>query len=288
MLKKRVVATLVVRDNIVVQSINFGKYLPVGKPEIAVDFLNQWGIDEIIFLDINASKLGTGPNFELIKNIAKKCFVPLTIGGGVNNINQINKLLKFGADKVSLNSILLKDINFVKKASMIFGNQCIVASVDVIKVGEQYEVYDYLNSTSSKINVLDFVLQLEQAGIGEICINSVDRDGSYKGYDLDLVNSVVEISNVPIIISGGAKTPYDFIDVFNSTDVNGASAANFFHFYEHSVTLTKSVLNREIPIRIETNFNYNESTFSSNYRLLKKEDFILENMLFHKITKEII
>jgi cyclase len=286
MLKKRVIATLIVKNNIVVQSINFNKYLPIGKPRIAIEFLNQWGVDEIIYLDIDATRHGHEPNFDLIKNIAEKCFLPLTIGGGIKNIDHIKKLMKYGADKISLNSILLSDIEFVKQTSSIFGSQCIVASVDVIKVGGNYEVFDYLNSKSNKVSIVDFVRQLEDSGIGEIFINSIDRDGTYKGFDMDLISKIDSISNVPVIICGGAKTPQDFQEVFENSNVSGAAAGNYFHFYEHSVTLTKSFLNRKLPIRLETNFDYHESDLSNDFRILKKEDIFLENMLFHKIENE--
>jgi cyclase len=288
MLKKRVIATLVVKDNIVVQSFNFNKYLPVGKPEIAVEFLNQWGVDEIVYLDISATKNNLEPNFQLIKKVAKKCFVPLIIGGGIKTIDHVKELMQSGADKISLNSTIIHNQNFAEEASTIFGNQCIVASIDAIKVGNKYEIFDYLNNRSTNLEVGDFVTKLEVNGIGEIIINSVDRDGSYKGFDLDLINNVCNNTNVPVICSGGAKTPRHFLEVFQNTNVSGASAANYFHFYEHSVTIAKSFINTAVPLRMESKINYRENRFFDDFRLLKKNDLELEKMLFTKIEKEII
>jgi len=288
MLKKRVIATLVVKDNLVVQSFNFNKYLPVGKPEIAVEFLNQWGVDEIVYLDISATKNNLEPNFQLIKKVAKKCFVPLTVGGGIKTADHIKELLQCGADKISLNSSLIQNQKLVLESSTVFGSQCIVASIDSFKLNYKYYVYDYLNKQKTDLEVSTFVDLLQRIGIGEIIINSVDRDGSYKGFDLDLINNVCNYTNVPVICSGGAKTPRHFLEVFQNSNVSGASAANYFHFYEHSVTIAKSFINTVVPLRMESKINYRENRFSDDFRLLKKNDVELEKMLFTKIEKEII
>ena len=134
MLKKRIIATLIVKNGIVVQSIGFGKYLPVGKPQIAIEFLNQWGIDEIVYLDISATKNNIGPDYKAIRESAKMCQVPLTVGGGITNVNQMRELMHCGADKISLNNAVLNDLNLISSAAKVFGNQCIVASVDVKKI----------------------------------------------------------------------------------------------------------------------------------------------------------
>ena len=134
MLKKRIIASLNILNNIVVQSIGFKKYLPVGKPEIAVEFLNDWGIDEIILLDIGATKNGYKPNLEMIKKVSSFNMVPLTVGGGISNIRDIENLMHCGADKICVNSLLSKDLSEVNKASMIFGSQSIVASIDIKEI----------------------------------------------------------------------------------------------------------------------------------------------------------
>lgn len=288
MLKKRIAANLVVRDGIVVQSIGFKKYLPVGKPLIAIEYLNQWGIDEIILTDISATKQRVKPNFSLIKEAAIKCHVPLTVGGGIKSIEDIKELMHCGADKISLNQSAHDNPGLVNQAAHVFGDQCIVVSVDGIKTDNGYCVFDYSNQRSRNLSVVDFVKQVQENGAGEILINSVDRDGSYSGYDLDLINQVCEIATVPVICCGGAKNANDFIQVFNQTNVSAASAGNFFHFTEHSVNITKSVIKKEINIRIETFADYLDANYDNDLRLNKKEDLVLEDMLFLRIEKEVI
>jgi len=288
MLKKRIVATLVVKDGIVVQSIGFKKYLPVGKPEIAIEFLNQWGVDEIIFLDISATKDNRGPDFHSIKNASLKCHVPLTIGGGISSLNQMKELMHCGADKISLNHIALTNKDLIFKAAQVFGKQCIVISIDVIKSDGTFKIFNYLNNQIVDISLEEYVLEVQNLGAGEILINSVDRDGSYLGYDHDLINSICKIATVPVICSGGAKNASDFIEVFDKTNVSAASASNMFHFTEHSVIITKAIIKRTMDIRLDTFADYSDSLFDNNIRLNKKSDKYLEDMLFIKIEKEII
>jgi cyclase len=288
MLKKRVIATIIIKNKIVVQSINFDKYLPIGSPIVAIEFLNNWGIDEIILLDIDTTKNKCEPNYELVQLATQKCFVPITIGGGINCIDQISKLMHSGADKISLNYSALHNEKLVTNAAKIFGNQCIVVSIDAIKIGNKYLVYDYINKSAINLEPSKLAFKVANLGAGEILINSVDRDGCYIGYDLDLINSVCNAVNIPVICSGGAKNANDFIEVFQMSNVSGASAANLFHFNEHSVNITKKSISDKINIRIETQANYLNSTFDDMFRLQKKQDEVLEKLLFTKIDKEII
>ena len=209
MLKKRIAASLIVKDGVVVQSIGFKKFLPVGKLPVATEFLNQWGIDEIILLDISATKRNVEPDYKMIKNSALKCRVPLTVGGGINNLDQIKELMHCGADKIAVNQAALINIDLISKAAHKFGDQCVVVSIDGIKTGDGYKVFDYVNHKALSISVKDFARELQSRGAGEILINSVDRDGSYLGYDIDLINSVCDSVTVPVICSGGAKNAID-------------------------------------------------------------------------------
>jgi cyclase len=288
MLKKRIAATLIVKDGIVVQSIRFKNYLPVGKPAIAIEYLNQWGIDEIILLDISASYKNAVPDYSMIKTASKKCFVPLTVGGGITDIEQMKELLHCGADKVSLNQVLLYKPELITEAALLFGNQCIVASLDAVKTDTGYKVFDYLKKMPLEINPAHFAKELEERGAGEVLINSVDRDGSYHGYDIQLINQVCEAVTVPVICCGGAKSANDFIQAFSETKVCAASAANFYHFTEHSVNCTKTNVLKQVPVRLETYANYSNSTFDGMQRLLKKTDKELEEMLFVKTENEVI
>ncbi len=286
MLKKRIAATVVVRDGIVVQSINFNRYLPVGKPPIALEFLNSWGIDEIVLLDITASKGGCMPDYDMVKQASAKSYVPLTVGGGIRSIEHIRELMHCGADKVSFNQAAIQNPELISKAASVFGNQCVVVSIDALHTPAGYKVYDYLEKKTLDFSPAKFAVSMERLGAGEILINSVDRDGSYKGYDLELINSVCEGVTVPVIAAGGAKNATDFVNVLGQTEVRAASAANFFHFTEHSVNTTKAHIVKTLDVRLETHADYNENDFDKDGRLLKKADKVLEDMLFIKIEKE--
>ncbi|MDT9547579.1 MAG: imidazole glycerol phosphate synthase cyclase subunit [Chlorobium phaeovibrioides] len=288
MLKRRIVATLVVKDGIVVQSIGFKRYLPVGQPAIAVEFLNQWGIDEIILLDISASRNGRAPDFAMVRSAASLCRVPLTVGGGITRIEHITELMHCGADKVSINQAALFNPELLTDAAHQFGDQCIVASIDGLLTDKGYRVYNYLQSKVLDRTPAEQAVQLQQFGTGEILINSVDRDGSYLGFDLDLIDSVCSVVTVPVICSGGAGDAQHFIEVFKHTHASAASAANFFHFSEHSVTTVKAQVSHNCPVRHETWFNYLGTRFDDHGRLLKKEDRELEEMLFLRIEKDVI
>lgn len=288
MLKKRIIATLVVKDGIVVQSIGFKRYLPVGKPAIAVEFLSQWGIDEIILLDISASRYGRSPDYAMVRSASSHCRIPLTVGGGITQIEHIMELMHCGADKVAFNQAALFKPELLTEAAHRFGDQCIVASIDALLTEMGYMVYDYRQHKALGQTPGELAAQLQKQGAGEILINSVDRDGSYLGFDLDLITSVCSMVSVPVISSGGAGHAHHFLEVFTHTQASAASAANFFHFSEHSVTTVKAQLSPYYPVRHETWFNYLGTRFDDHGRILKKEDSELEEMLFLRIEKDVI
>ncbi|MFN8577354.1 MAG: HisA/HisF-related TIM barrel protein [Candidatus Sericytochromatia bacterium] len=288
MLKKRIIANLVIKNDIVVQSINFSRYLPVGKPDIAVEFFNDWGVDEIIYNDISATLNNKEPNYDLIREVSRKCYVPLTVGGGISNISQIKKLMHCGADKVALNSSL-SNSRFVLEASRTFGNQCLVASIDSIYISNDYYLYNYLTHKAEDIKIIDFIKYVQEIGVGEILINSIERDGTYLDFNEELIKIVCLNSNVPVICIGGAKNTQSFINILENSNVSGVAASNILHFTEHSITQIKSqLIKNNILLRHDTDFTYNNSLFDKNFRLLKKDDKILEELLFKKFKKEII
>ena len=288
MLKKRIVAILVVKNGIVVQSRGFNSYMPVGKPAIAMEFLSDWGVDEIILLDISAAKEGRAPDHLMVRNGSVDCHVPLTVGGGITSTDHILELMHSGADKVSFNQAALHRPALLTEAAKLFGNQCVIASIDAVRVADKYFVYDYLQRKALQINVDEFARQLQDRGAGEILINSVDRDGSKSGFDLGLINSVCTAVTVPVICCGGAGNPRHFLDVLENTQASAVAAANFFHFTEHSVTTSKALTASSVPIRHETHARYENNCFDSFGRLLKKDDAELEELLYHRIEKEII
>jgi len=290
MLKKRIIANLTLLNGIVVQSKGFNKYLPIGKPEIAVEFLNQWGIDEIIISDISASSESSEPLFDVYKNLSFKCNVPLTIGGGIKSIDDIRGLLNVGADKILINSYALSKPDFISKAASIFGNQCVIVAIDAIKNQDSnYLVYDHISRKATTKNLFDWAKEASELGAGELFINSVDNDGSYTGYDLILAKQIAFDVKVPVIICGGAGKPSHIYDVLSTTNVAAAAVGNYFHFSEHSVVKTKALLKQiGFNIRLETVANYSNNKINEFNRLQKHDDKHLENLLFKKITKEII
>lgn len=288
MLKKRITATLVVKDGIVVQSVGFKHYLPVGKPAIALEYLNTWGIDDIILLDISATSNHRQPDYDMIRNASLNCFVPLTVGGGITHVDHIKDLMHCGSDKVALNQAAIYQPELITAAAEIFGNQCVVVSIDAVKTANGYCVYDYINKKNIEVSPAEMARRSEELGAGEILINSVDKDGSYTGYDNDLINSVCEQVTVPVIGCGGAKNANDMLDILQQTAVSAACAGNFFHFTEHSVNITKANIAKKMNVRLETFADYSENEFDDDLRLVKKDDSILEEMLFMRIEKEVI
>lgn len=289
MLKNRIAGLVVASDSLCVQSIGFGKYLPIGKPEITVEFLNNWGIDEIIYLDITATKNGKGPDFEKVKSISKKCFVPLTVGGGISTVSAMQKLVKFGADKVALNSALINDPSLISKAAAVLGNQCIVVSIDVKKILNRYCVFSYLHSQIIDENLVGYIKKLENLGAGEILLNNVDRDGIGNGYDLNLLKKVADNVEIPVIACGGAGHPDDFLKAFKIGKVNCAAAGNYFHFSEHSVITTKAYLRKHgINLRLETQADYKDFKFTEAGRIDKMSDSYLADQRFTHTPVEVI
>jgi cyclase len=290
MLKKRLIACLVVKDRLVVQSIGFKNYLPVGKVHIAVEFLNNWGIDEIILLDIEASRQGREPDYGLISEAAGAGFVPLTVGGGLRSVADMRRVLQAGADKIAINHAALARPDLVQEAAAIFGSQCLVVSVDVKQDNQgNYEVFSHLAGKPTGLCPLACARQAERMGAGEILLNSVDRDGSKQGYDLELVRQVADAVRLPVIVLGGVGHPRHLLEGLEIDNVSAVAAANFFHFTEHSVITAKAYLKSAgNNLRLDTYAGYRECGFESNGRIAKKPEEHLAELFFEYIPKEII
>lgn len=287
MLKKRLIATLLIKNGIIVQSIGFKHYLPIGKPEIAVDYLNQWGIDEIILLDIDAAAKGRCIDPNLVKRVSKKCFVPLTVGGGISSIEEIHTLIHSGADKVSLNTQAILNPSLISNSARFFGSQCIVVSIDAHSTSQTY-----INGgkTPTNLSPMQAAQSAQRYGAGEILLNAIHRDGLKNGYDIELIRMVLDATSLPLIALGGAKDPQCMKTLLENCDVSGIAAGNYFYYVEHSATIAKAYLSRHFPhqIRLDSYINYNDFTFDQDARILKKEDTFLREMLFEYHQKEVI
>lgn len=286
MLKKRIIGIVIVKNNIVVQSYGFKKYLPVGSVNITLEYLDNWGIDEIILLDISATKNKSTTVLSDLKNHVKKCFVPLTYGGGLTSIEQVSLAFKSGADKVSFNNAFLHHPNIIRQTSLEYGAQSCVISVDVVKIKDNYKVYDYSEGTMTDLKIEDALQKIQDIGAGEILVNSVDRDGSYQGYDKELTN-YFNTTKIPLILAGGARVASHFSDLFTSTNINALAAGNMFHFVEHSVTKLKSIISSEL-IREDDIVNYSEHKFEEDQRIIKLSDETLKDLMYQRLAdKEI-
>jgi cyclase len=288
MLKKRIAALILVKDGIVVQSVGFRRYLPVGSPVIAIEFLNDWGIDEIFLIDIGASRMRRSPDFKMVSDAATRCGVPLAVGGGIVNLDHVKQLMHSGADKVCFNQATLNNQDLIRQVAHIFGEQCVVASIDCISTSLGLRVYDYLTLSVKDETPAEMARKMRDLGVGEILINSVDRDGSCAGFDLELARSVSNAVTLPVICCGGAGKAAHFMEILKDTGVCAAAAANFFHFTEHSVTTAKAQLSRELAVRHESYASYVDAHFDNYGRLLKKPDQELERMRFFIVEKDVI
>lgn len=290
MLKKRVVAVLVVHRGVVVQSIGFRRYLPVGSPEVCVEFLSRWGIDEIILLDIDATPEGRAPCLDQIARVSKRAFVPLTVGGGIRTLEDIRALVHSGADKVSINDAALRDPGLVTVAASKFGSQSVVASIDVRRHPDgRYEVFAASGSTGTGRDPCEVALALENAGAGEILLNSIDRDGMKTGYDLELLRRVLGVVTVPVIVCGGTGRAEHLAEGM-AAGASAAAAANFFHFTEHSAIVAKAILvARGVPVRLDTEASYAGCAFEPDTgRIAKRDSAHLHDLRFTVYKSETI
>lgn len=222
MRRVRIIPVLTLQNEKLVKTIRFKNPTYIGDPINAVKIFNEKEVDEIVILDITATKEKREPNYSKIEEIASEAFMPFAYGGGISTLAQIEKLFKLGIEKVVLNSVLETNMNLVTEATKIFGSQSIVASIDVKKnLFGKNQAYKISGTTKVDIPLLDFVKQLEQAGVGEFFINSIDKDGTYTGYDLALINKISSHVNAPIVACGGACAIESFLQAIQ----NGASAA---------------------------------------------------------------
>ncbi len=251
MLAKRIIPCLDVRNGKVVKGVNFEGIKDVGDPVECAEEYNKQGADEIVFYDITASFEGRGVFLDVVRETAKKVFVPLTVGGGIKDVDDIRETLRAGADKVSVNSQAVKNPQLIKDGADIFGSQCICVGIDAKKIADKkWTVYINGGRVDMNIDLIDWVKQIEQLGAGEICLNSIDADGTKAGFDIDMLDAVCNAVTIPVIASGGAGKLEHFPEVFEKTGATAALAASLFHFKELTVEEVKAELKkRDIPVR---------------------------------------
>lgn len=253
MKKKRLIPVLMLKNGMLVQSRNFSRHQNLGNPITAVERLSQWSSDELIYLDISRdNKYDLKRDDQGYKNInnflgiidyiSKKTFMPITVGGKIKDLNDIENRLKLCADKVSINTEAFKTKKFINKASKEFGSQCIVVSIDVKKIDNDHIVFVNCGKESTHTTVQEWIKIMQEEGAGEILLNSIDNDGQGNGYDLDLINKVDEKTKIPIIICGGVGDYADFEEGIKSNKIDGVAAANIFHYRDQSVYLAKKHL----------------------------------------------
>ncbi len=247
MITKRIIPCLDVDHGNVKKGVNFIHLANVGDPvEIASNYEHQ-GADELVFLDITATNEKRMTLLQTVQKVAKQVFVPLTVGGGIKSIKDIQLLLQSGADKVAINSAALFNPELISQGAEKFGSQCIVLSIDAKWDPDEKKYWVYTNGgkKETKKDALDWAKEGVSKGAGELLVTSMDKDGTKKGYDINLYRALNQLVNVPIIASGGCGKLKDFINVFKKTNVDGALAASVFHFKELTIPKVKNILKRK-------------------------------------------
>jgi len=252
MLAKRIIPCLDVKNGETVKGINFENLQYAGDPITLAKKYSDEGADELVFLDITATNEGRKTTAQMVEKVAQQVFIPFTVGGGIQSIEDFKILLSAGADKIAINSAAVKNPDLIKEASEYFGSQCVVVAIDAKHVDGDFYVFINAGKKNTGIKLLDWVKQVEEYGAGEILLTSMDADGTQNGFDLGMTKLVVDNVNIPVIASGGAGANIEhFVDVFNGANADAALAASIFHYDTLPVKELKNRLNDVgISIRI--------------------------------------
>jgi len=251
MLKNRIIPCLDVQNGRVVKGINFMNLKDAGDPVEQAKIYSDGGADEICFLDITASNENRETIYDVVKETSKKCFVPLTVGGGVRSVEDITKLLNCGADKVSINTAAVKDSKVVLDGSKKFGSQCIVVAIDAKKKANSWQIFTHGGRNKTEIDAIEFSKKMEDSGAGELLVTSMDRDGTQKGYDVELISKISSKVNIPIIASGGVGNLDHLVDGIKLGKASGVLAASIFHYGKYTVKEAKEYLNsKNVSVRL--------------------------------------
>lgn len=252
MLKTRIIPTLLLKDMGLVKGKSFDSWRRVGTAIPAVRVYNKRQVDELVVMDVSATKESRAPDIEEIRHLAVDCFIPLTVGGGISSISHIKELLRAGADKVLLNSVCYKNQELIQEAAQQFGTQCVIVGIDVRKDEEgTYSCYSHSGSTSEDVCPVIWAQRMEKCGAGEILLTSIDNDGCMNGYDFEIIKKVSDAVNVPVIASGGAGSYEDMKSAVLDYGAQAVCAASIFHFTEQTPLGAKEYMAKHgIPVRI--------------------------------------
>lgn len=252
MITKRIIPCLDIRNGKVVKGVNFEGVKDVSDPVDLARFYNESGADELVFYDITASFEGRGLFTDVLTKVAKEIFIPLTVGGSINEVSDFDRVLKCGADKVSVNTGAIRNPKLIEDAAKKYGNQCVVLSMDVKRVGDEFHIFSHGGRTDTEIDAIEWAKMGAESGAGEIVVNSIDTDGVKKGFDLPMLKAISDVVNVPIIASGGAGKMEDFKTLFETLPgVDAGLAASIFHFKQVDIKELKKYLRESnIEMRI--------------------------------------
>lgn len=252
MITKRIIPCLDVKDGRVVKGVNFEGLNDVSSPVELGRYYSDCGADELVFYDITASSDGRKLFTDILKEVASNIFIPLTVGGGINTLEDFDRVLKCGADKVSVNSGAIKNPDLIKAAAEKYGSQCVVISADIKRVDGEFRVFARGGRDDTGMEGVSWIKRCVDNGAGEVVVNSIDTDGVKKGFDIEMLKAVCNAVNVPVIASGGAGRAQDFVTLFNEIpDIDAGLAASIFHFGEVKISDLKQLLNKNnINVRL--------------------------------------
>ena len=252
MITKRIIPCLDVKDGRVVKGVNFLDLADVSSPVKLAKYYSESGADELVFYDITASAEGRALFTDILTEVASTIFIPLTVGGGINTVADFDRVLKCGADKVSVNSGAIRNPELVREAAKIYGDQCVVLSVDVKRVGDEFRVFAKGGREDTGMEAKSWIKKCVSMGAGEVVVNSIDTDGVKGGFDIELLEIVTNTVNVPVIASGGAGSKQDFVDLFKAIPtIDAGLAASVFHFGEIKISdLKKELKKNDINVRL--------------------------------------
>lgn len=252
MITKRIIPCLDVKDGRVVKGVNFEGLNDVSSPVELGKYYSDCGADELVFYDITASSDGRKLFTDILKEVARNIFIPLTVGGGINTLEDFDRVLKCGADKVSVNSGAIKNPDLIKAAAEKYGSQCVVISADIKRVDGEFRVFARGGRDDTGLEGVSWIKRCVENGAGEVVVNSIDTDGVKKGFDIEMLKAVCEAVNVPVIASGGAGRAKDFVTLFKEIpDIDAGLAASIFHFGEVKISELKQLLNKNnINVRL--------------------------------------